>query len=409
MRASKMNTGRTLAYSVMVIALVWLVTIRVPTAIWIGPFSLNAYLTGIVALLAGVLALITLFSLRDLTTYRTNTVRTPPALIVASISALPFLGDSVIILLLDFRIEGFQNALVWAAFSIVIFALPLWLRDFDLTLIRQSFRVVVIVVPVTKIVAFYGGFDFYGEASYALVAMLLLAWAVSHKPSAWFDYVAPWLILFSILLCDVRTVAVVAAALMIFSVQHIPLPKVWKVVAGVIAAGFSSTLVWLFVGDRIVNSGDQGLAELLGQDSILSGIGTTNRAAGWAYLFDNLPEGTNWFGQGAGLSSYLIDELLGIHHPHNEYIRIFFDFGVVGLGLFLLGSLALFVSLIVVHLRNREGITLAAPLMVAAVALTALTDNPIVFAYVMVPVAVVISAALATDMLRHANLSAPTV
>jgi O-antigen ligase len=100
--------------------------------------------------------------------------------------------------------------------------------------------------------------------------------------------------------------------------------------------------------------------------------------------------------------------LLGIHHPHNEYIRIFFDFGVVGLGLFLLGSLALFVSLIVVHLRNREGITLAAPLMVAAVALTALTDNPIVFAYVMVPVAVVISVALATDRLRHVSLSAPS-
>ncbi len=83
-------------------------------------------------------------------------------------------------------------------------------------------------------------------------------------------------------------------------------------------------------------------------------------------------------------------------------------FSAIGLGLFLLGSLALFVSLIMVHLRNREDITLAALLMVAAVALTALTDNPIVFAYVIVPVAVVISAALATDRLRHLSLSAPT-
>jgi hypothetical protein len=391
----KTSVGKKLSGSILLLALFWVITIRLPTAIWIGPFSLNAYLTGFVALLAGLLALITLLSLRKLTNGQSSQPKTPVALVVGATSALPFLGYSIVILALDFRLEGFQNALVWAAFSFVMFSLPLWLTNSHLERISRTLRIVVLVVPATKIIGLYGGFDFYGEASYALVAVILLAYAVAQKPQAWFDYLGPWLLLFSILLCDVRTAAVVAAALMVFSLQHLPLRKLWRVLASLVVAAVAFVLVWLFVGDRISDPGDRGLGP----------IGTTNRAAGWTYLFENLPAGTNWFGQGAGLSSYLIDDLLGIHHPHNEYIRIFFDFGVVGLGLFLLGSLALFVALVVVHRRNKAEITLAAPLMVLAVALTAVTDNPIVFAYVMVPVAVIVSAAFATDKNRVVAVS----
>lgn len=395
MRTVTHHVGTTLSFTLLIIALFWVVTIRVPTAIWFGPFSLNAYLTGTAALVAGMLALVTLTSLRTLPGGPSATATTPTPLIIGATSALPFLGYSVIILVLDFRLEGFQNALVWAAFSLVLFALPLWLTRFHLERIGQALRIIVLVVPMAKIVMFYGGFDFYGEASYALVAVILLAYAVSQKPRAWFDYLAPWLLLASILLCTVRTASVVAAALMILSLQYLPVRKMWRIIASFTATAVALVLVWVAVGDRILDPGDGGLGP----------IGTTNRAAGWAHLFESLPAGVNWFGQGAGLSSYLIDELLSIHHPHNEYIRIFFDFGIVGLGLFLLGSLALFIALVVVHRRTRAEITLAAPLMVLAVALTAVTDNPIVFAYVMVPVAVIISGAFAMDRHRMAEMA----
>jgi O-antigen ligase len=312
------------------------------------------------------------------------------------LSALPLLGYSVISLSLNFRIEGFQNALVWATFSLALFALPFWISAKDQKAIASALRIVVLVVPATKIITFTGGFDFYGEGSYALVAVVLLAYAVSQKPPRWFDYAAPWLLLFSILLCNVRMAAFIAGLLILFTAHHLhfrPLVKTLISVGAGIAAGI---LIWIFVGDRFLNRGDEGLAQFVGEDSPLAGIGTTNRAAAWAFILENLPPGTNWWGQGPGHSSYLADELLGIDHPHNEYLRIFFDFGWAGLVLFLGGSLALFVALIINWRRTQNPLALASVLLVPAVALMAATDNPIIFVYVIFPVAVIIAAAFAS-------------
>lgn len=396
-RTPLFSIGRFLAGSLVLLAFLWLVTIRIPTAIWFGGFTLNAYLTGIAALIGGLLSLLTLIliasghpphglGLRD----------TSRPLLVASMSSLPLLAYSVISLALNFRIEGFQNALVWAAFSLALFALPLWVHAKDQRVITSTLRVLVLVVPITKIITFYGGVDFYGEASYALVAVVLMAYAVSQKPQRWFDYGAPWLLLVSILLCDVRTAAVVAGLLILFTAHHLPVRPLVKTVISVTAGIAGGVLIWIFVGDRFVNRGDGGLAQFVGEDNPLAGIGTTNRAAAWAFILENLPPGTNWWGQGAGHSSYLADELLAIHHPHNEYLRIFFDFGWAGLLLFLGGSLALFVALVINWRRTRSALALASVLVVPAVALMAVTDNPIVFVYVMVPVAVIIAAGFAT-------------
>lgn len=390
--------GRLIAGAIVILAFFWLVTIRVPTGIWLGSFTLNAYLTGVAALIGGLLSLLTVvllitgkpphgLALRD----------TPRPLLVPSVSAVPLLGYSLVSLGLNFRIEGFQNTLVWAAFSLALFSLPFWITTGYPARIESALRIAVLVVPITKIVSFLGGFDFYGEASYALVAVVLLAYAVAQKPRQWFDHLAPWLLLLSILLCDVRTTAVVAGLLILFSVTHLPIRPLVKTALSFGFGVIAGVLIWIFVGDRFINSGDSGLAQFVGEDSVLGGIGTTNRAAAWAFILDNLPPGTNWWGQGAGHSSYLADELLGIHHPHNEYIRIFFDFGWVGLALFLGGSLALFIALVSNWREHHSNLSLAAVLVIPAVALMAVTDNPIVFVYVMVPVAVIVAAALAPD------------
>lgn len=387
--------GRTLALSLVGLALLWLLTIRVPTAIWIGSFTLNAYFTGIAALIAGLLASYTLMLF---------VLRRPPQgiplaqhagpVLIASLSGIPLLLYSVVALGLNFRIEGFQNTLVWAAFSLTLLALPYWISARDQASLGRALNVVIIVVPTTKIVSFFGGFDFYGEASYALVAVVLLAYAVAKTPRTWFDPLIPWLLLISILLCDVRTAAVVAGLLLVFTIVHINTAPWIKVLLGLGVSLGAAALIGLFVGDRFINRGDAGLAQFVGDDSILAGIGTTNRAAAWAFILENLPDGTNWWGQGAGHSSYLADELLGIHHPHNEYLRIFFDFGWVGLGLFLGGSLALFIALVRNWASSKSDLALAAVLVVPAVALLAVTDNPIVFVYVMVPVAIMVAAGL---------------
>ena len=396
--ALRQRTGQGLAYALLFLSAFWVLTIRVPTALWFGPFTLNAYLTGVAALLAGVLFLLSIPEIFRKAKDSAEDSRLRRIVLLGALASLPFLLYSTGILLFDFRIEGFQNGLVFSGFALSVASLPFWLGEKELRRIASFLRFAVLVVPSIKIVSFVGGFDFYGEASYAIVAVLLLAWAVANTPRAWFDYMSPWLLLVSILLCNVRTAAVVAAALMVVWVFSLPISRVWKAGVSVISLGLSAVLLWLFVGNRFASSGDQGFAELLGEDSLLAGIGTTRRAEGWLYLLDSLPPGVNWFGQGAGLSSYLIDELLQIHHPHNEYLRIFFDFGIVGLALFLLGSLLVFVSLVVLYRKAPHDSIRAGAYMVPVVAAMAVTDNPLVFIYVMLPFAIVISAGLAKGM-----------
>lgn len=388
--------------AILALTLLWLVTVRVPTAIWFGNFTLNAYLTGLVALMAGSLALLTfIFFVTKNPPQGRSFQETPKALVVVSLSGLPLLIYSGISLGLDFRIEGLQNTLVWAAFSLTLFSLPYWLSSTYAVLAKKVLRVVAIVVPVTKIITFYGGFDFYGEASYALVAVILLAYAVSQTPRSWFDFVTPWLLLSSILLCDVRTAAVVGSALMVFSVKHFEVSSKLRTFLAFIIALAAGSLVWLVLGDRFMNPGDSGLAQFFGQDSILAGVGTTNRGSAWAFILENLPAETNWFGQGAGESSFLADELLGIHHPHNEYLRIFYDFGWVGFGLFLAGSVALFLAALNNWKTSRSDLAMSSSLLIPAVELMAITDNPLVFVYVMVPAAAII--ALGFHDSRHEN------
>lgn len=387
------QVGRGLALSLFGLGLLWVLTIRIATGVWVGGFTLNAYLTGIAALVAGLLSLLTIILMmvkKPPTGVRFRDI--PGPLKVVSVSGLPLLVYSVVSLGLNFRIEGFQNTLVWAAFALTLFSLPYWITAQDAHRAQSLLRIVVVVVPVTKIIIFYAGVDVYGEASYALVALILLAIAVSQRPQAWFEYLSPWLLLYSVLLCDVRTAAVVAALLVIVSVWQWPVASWAKTALTFVSAVLAGVMVWWAVGDRLLNSGDSGLAQFVGEDSILARIGTTNRGAAWAYILENLPEGTNWWGQGAGHSSFLADELLGIHHPHNEYLRIFFDFGWIGFALFLAGSLAMFLALVVTWRSTRTELSLAGLLSIVVVALMAVTDNPIVFIYVMLPVALLVSA-----------------
>jgi O-antigen ligase len=392
--------GKVITLGLLGLSLFWVFTIRIATGIWIGGFTLNAYLTGVAALSAGLLSLLTIILLaqRYLSGgYAFGDI--PFSQKLLSMSGIPFLLYSLSSLGLNFRIEGFQNTLTWAAFALTVFALPYWITADDARRIRSTMRITVMVVPLVKIIIFYANIDVYGEASYALVAVGLLAFAVAQRPQAWFDYFSPWLLLFSILLCDVRTAAVVAALLMVVSSWQWPITSRIKTAVTLVISGVVGMMGWWAVGDRLADSGDSGLAQFFGEDSILAGIGTTNRGAAWAHILDNLPEGTNWWGQGAGHSSFLVDELLGIHHPHNEYLRIYFDFGWVGFTLFLAGSLAMFIAVLWHWKRSQSGLTLAGMLSIVVVALMAVTDNPIVFIYVMLPIAVLLSAGSATQSL----------
>ena len=78
----------------------------------------------------------------------------------------------------------------------------------------------------------------------------------------------------------------------------------------------------------------------------------------------------------------------------NEYLRIFFDFGWVGLTVFLIGSLAMFLGSFMNWRKTKTELALSSVLSIVVVALMAVTDNPIVFIYVMLPVAILVATGL---------------
>jgi len=67
---------------------------------------------------------------------------------------------------------------------------------------------------------------------------------------------------------------------------------------------------------------------------------TSGRAHIWAALAESIPEAP-WFGHGANASeSYVIALTGGIAHPHNDWLRIAYDYGLLGTALLLVTLIA---------------------------------------------------------------------
>ena len=88
-------------------------------------------------------------------------------------------------------------------------------------------------------------------------------------------------------------------------------------------------------------------------------------------------------------------------HPHNDYLRVFHDYGLIGLGL-LLGALGAPALLAARSLRRlpheavqQRAIHVAALLALAVLALEMITDNSLIYPFVLIPVAVTVGASLA--------------
>ena len=104
----------------------------------------------------------------------------------------------------------------------------------------------------------------------------------------------------------------------------------------------------------------------------------------WPIYWDEIKESI-WLGHGARESEQFglvqFGEKWG--HPHNEYIKILFDYGLVGLGAWLLGITSLFVSMLRLRRDMDSCVTEAATIAVAGIVVMfvlAFTDNALVYA-----------------------------
>lgn len=152
------------------------------------------------------------------------------------------------------------------------------------------------------------------------------------------------------------------------------------------AAGVIAMLLVPSLHDRfVVNDG----SSLFGID-----IGTSGRDDLWTSLMSQLNSGNVVFGHGPGAAEMYITNHFGtITQPHNDYLRLIFDFGVVGLLPWILGLLLLFIFALqhlTYSIRRGEdaGLAIACVLCAALIAGSALLDNVAIYVFMMAPVAV---------------------
>jgi O-antigen ligase len=103
---------------------------------------------------------------------------------------------------------------------------------------------------------------------------------------------------------------------------------------GLMLAGLVFVFYTPRMQQKMFRSGEGTLSELSFSNPNLQ---TSGRTMMWE-VFDARIRQSPWFGHGANASEELVNQLIpGLGHPHNDYMRLKYDYGYVGLCLFLLG------------------------------------------------------------------------
>ena len=114
----------------------------------------------------------------------------------------------------------------------------------------------------------------------------------------------------------------------------------------------------------------------------LGQLNLSSRGELWAALYEDYLAHNRLLGQGAGSNMIVIRRGFeeGVAAPHNEYLRVLHDAGIVGLLLFLAGIVTLFVffrSLLRTSVRAQQRLFVRISLaLLAGYAIMAITDNP---------------------------------
>ena len=165
------------------------------------------------------------------------------------------------------------------------------------------------------------------------------------------------------------------------------------------AAELETTTSALVGEDEAAQSREDELASVL----------TMGRAEAWTYLVEEVLGRSPLIGFGTGASREDVKVANpSLEHPHNEYIRLLYDLGLVGLALFV----ASWLFRLLVHWRSWTNTappaalaqrSLVAFIGTAYVLLGMVTDNFLVYFFIMGPLAIMLAMA---DSTRRAQTSA---
>ncbi len=234
--------------------------------------------------------------------------------------------------------------------------------------------------------------DLGGDRSSAIVALLVVSWFLAEYRNG--NATALWwasavVVAIGISLSRSALFAafvLIGATLLLMSRKHLARNLVLIVL--LISAGYWAVTYWAPLRDRFT----QG-------DVSLSVGGVNINAAGrtkiWGVLWSDA-EHEFVIGRGAGAASarsFALSTSFG--HPHNDYLRVLYDFGALGLAM--LAWFAVRAARLLGRVRKRAPTSVAALAALyagAGVLIVMATDNPLDYAFVMIPLGAMIGLGL---------------
>jgi O-antigen ligase len=137
-------------------------------------------------------------------------------------------------------------------------------------------------------------------------------------------------------------------------------------------------------------------------------VNTSGRESIWQAVMISSSQ-SPWLGKGPGSVAIPVSKVnaSASGHPHNDYLRLLHDYGYLGLGLWLTGYIALLMRSwrywiwADQHDRPAAHVHAAACLGLIGVALAMLTDNVVVYWFVMAPLGILVGASIGLGMTRQ--------
>lgn len=376
-----------------VIAVAWAALGDIPTDIPLGPISLSGAAT------VG-LALLCLFLAPTLTIARTlGAPQKPSARYEPFVSApqqwIPttlvlFVAIATVRMAVDSVGEGIQNVSVYVMFVLTIGLVALNSSSGTAAIVVHGMQITGLSVSLIYIAGKLAGLSLIGARSFALVALVFLSTLVPYKGRNLLLRAAPFVIVLAIALSASRTALFIGIALLAFMAAraHRSFRMTGFIVlfAGAVLAAYWMLTEYPPIRDRFIG----------GDNAIVGGIqiNTSGRTQFWTMLIDSI-RNSPFIGHGPGTAAALInDNFQNVGHPHSDYLRIIHDFGWLGMALFASGYIVL-IGRVVRRIRTHDSeVDWAAFLALIAVAAGAITDNVIVYPFVMLPVATLVGLSL---------------
>ncbi len=314
---------------------------------------------------------------------------------------------SIYALILGPRLPGFQNVMVWSILPLMLYltsridGTELLIKFFRILTVCVNLAALLYMVSLATQILGITPYVIYGNRSAGWVFALSLAFlAPKFAVERSMRYaILPFLAVIFSLSRTAGVVALLAVAVMIvlrttnkelkFGLRTLITP--------VLSISVVSLGAWfLFNSVEVVQS------RFIGGDNYeFAGvqINTSGRGTIWTLIYSGI-QNHFWLGAGPGASQELVTGIFAgkVEHPHNEYLRIWFDLGFFGLFMFVLGWLILLLLLGIASVRakqlqvraaNAGGILLSVGFLMGC-----FTDNLTVYFFLAYPLAVALGATL---------------